>query len=309
MDSQEATLEHAPGIVASEKPLIYWAVERERIRLKKEAGLPPPWTEDRILRQYRFCNVRRRDDKVSRWLCDRVLQEFHIETNLRNFLLFSAFCRWVNWPPTINAILDEGMFKIGRPMDWTAIGSRVDELQRTGVKAWTGAYMVRAKPGDGDRGKGRFVAEDVIEKSLTPVLDRLVMEVKEPHRSRQVVWETLEGCLNWGSFMAGQVVADWGYTSLLKDAYDTNTWAPMGPGSKRGLNRLLGRPVKHKITQMEWESLLPALHIDLLAALGPGYEDLTLHDVQNCLCEVDKYLRVQYGEGRPRATYKSETSF
>src|SRR3990167_2469498 len=48
--------------------LNYYAtmIERERIRVKKERGDLPPWTEDPTLRKFRFCNVWRQDDRVSR---------------------------------------------------------------------------------------------------------------------------------------------------------------------------------------------------------------------------------------------------
>jgi hypothetical protein len=44
-----------------------WAYieERERIRLRKEAGEPFPWTEDPILRAFKFTNVRRIHDRTT----------------------------------------------------------------------------------------------------------------------------------------------------------------------------------------------------------------------------------------------------
>ena len=48
--------------------LLYWVTERESIRIQRLQGKAPPWTDDPILRQYRFCNVRRMDDAVSQWL-------------------------------------------------------------------------------------------------------------------------------------------------------------------------------------------------------------------------------------------------
>lgn len=297
--------------------MIQWAVARERIRKARMSGAPAPWTDDPILQTYRFCNVRRSDDRVSQWLINHVLtpgydrvlslQATAQPAALASFLMFTAFCRWVNWPPTIKAILEAGLWT-DNP-DWTAIGQKVDAIQRTGVKAWTGAYMVRAKPGDSNRGKGQFVAEDVIEKSLTPVLYPLMTCMNSTLLGREQAWKVLNGCLNWGSFMAGQVVADWGYTPLLASAPDTYTWAPVGPGSKRGFNRVMNRPLKQKIDSVEWQERLMEWRIELAGLLGPGYEDLTLHDIQNCLCETDKYLRVKNGEGRPRARYSPETRF
>ena len=48
------------------EPAIYWITERESICKRREAGDPAPWTSDPILRAYRFCNVRREDDAVTR---------------------------------------------------------------------------------------------------------------------------------------------------------------------------------------------------------------------------------------------------
>jgi len=50
------------------KELVKFIKERESIRLKKEAGKPRPWTKDPILGNYRFCNVHREDDRVTREL-------------------------------------------------------------------------------------------------------------------------------------------------------------------------------------------------------------------------------------------------
>jgi DNA polymerase I len=45
--------------------LLYWIEERERIRVRKEAGAPEPYTDNEILRTGRFCNVRREDDRTT----------------------------------------------------------------------------------------------------------------------------------------------------------------------------------------------------------------------------------------------------
>lgn len=55
-----------PAIVASELAIHLELIrEREAIRLRKESGVPWPWTANALLRDYRRCNVRRREDRVS----------------------------------------------------------------------------------------------------------------------------------------------------------------------------------------------------------------------------------------------------
>ena len=78
-----------------------------------------------------------------------------------------------------------------------------------------------------------------------------------------------------------------------------------GPGSKRGLNRLLGRPAE---TEWPSEASWVAAFRLFEAAIRPelhriGLGDLHAQDPQNCLCEVDKYLRAKLGEGRPKRRF------
>jgi hypothetical protein len=43
-------------------------VEREQVRLRRAANLPrEQWTDDPLIRDYKFTNVRPADDRVSRW--------------------------------------------------------------------------------------------------------------------------------------------------------------------------------------------------------------------------------------------------
>jgi len=281
-------------------PLIYWCCERESIRKKRVAGAPYPWTEDPILRQYRFTNLRRRDDRVSQWIIKHVLER-GLDHELDVFLKWSALARWVNWPPTLEKA--QRMNCISRTdIDLIAIGQLIDALVAQDEKAWTGAYMIRpAKPPYSPMRKGMFIATIVVGKEFVGVIDRVKLGLSA--NSVQATCELLQEANFWGPFMAGQVVADWTYTPLLASAADLNTWAPQGPGSRRGFNRLLGRPLKQHISPEEWSEQLQLWRAEIIQELGAEYTTLTAMDVQNALCETDKYLRVRYGEGRPRAVY------
>lgn len=107
-----------------------------------------------------------------------------------------------------------------------------------------------------------------------------------------------------GSFLAGQVVCDTKYTKLLVNSVDWMEWACSGPGSKRGLNRVMNHPVDQVWQESMWKTCLD----DLKAAIDPlileaGMPPLHAQDLQNCLCELDKYERVRLGEGVPRNRY------
>jgi hypothetical protein len=106
--------------------------------------------------------------------------------------------------------------------------------------------------------------------------------------------------------MAGQVIADMRWA--VKGTWlDRKTWAAIGPGSKRGMNRFLGKPLNTPTSQDEFHKFLGNL---MLLLRQPEHQiteivdQLEAIDYQNCLCEFDKYTRVLFGEGRPKQRYK-----
>lgn len=287
-------------------PLAEWAVKREALRYTKAQGGKPPWTADPILREYRFCNVRRRHDRVSLWLQKHVVNGEQLNrVGVKSFLTFTAFCRWNNWPPLIAEVLPCFRSEIY----WRGIVDRIEDRKRRGEKAWTGAYMIMAPEAKLSLTKAQFVVN--ICRALEPKIPEIEAGMKAG--SRQKVWETLCGLHSWGSFMAGQVVDDWSWTILLNAAKDSNTWAPQGPGSLRGLNRIEGYDLHRRWKPEEWCQKLQGHRKEVVKALeeafGRSYRDVTLMDVQNCLCETDKYLRVKQGEGRPRSRYRPEAAY
>ncbi|MBC6414713.1 MAG: hypothetical protein GDA45_07540 [Chromatiales bacterium] len=74
-----------PEMISLEQ-FLWFIEERESIRLKKESGQPRPWTDDEILDKTRFANIYRQDDKVSRFIFEKV-KDLDYETLVYNLLL------------------------------------------------------------------------------------------------------------------------------------------------------------------------------------------------------------------------------
>lgn len=264
--------------------------EREDIRVKKERGDLPPWTDDPILREWSFCNVHREDDRVTRWISDRWRCPNREDPDLW-FAMVVA--RHLNWPPAL-AELDY-------PIPWNP--EHFIEVMRArenaGQKSFNDAYIINqmVRGGAGMR-KSVYLASLIFE----PVWlqrDRIRPRQNETLRS---FYNRLSEFNGFGSFMTGQVVADLKYVTPLQDASDWWVFAASGPGSRRGLNRLLGHSRAHSWRELDWFKELTDLRLRLLA------EGIELHaqDVQNCLCEFDKYERVRLLEGNPKRRYRYE---
>ena len=55
-------------LTPNQEQFIYWIKERESIRLKKDAGLPSPWTDNKVMQETYFCNINRENDNVTKWI-------------------------------------------------------------------------------------------------------------------------------------------------------------------------------------------------------------------------------------------------
>jgi hypothetical protein len=282
--------------------LIYWIEEREHIREAKERGEPAPWTEDTLLQTYRFCNVCRRDDRVSGWLIENVYKP---NASSEMLWLMAVCARWVNWPPTIKELIDERAW----PNLWfnaEHFGKVIDARVNRGEKAWTGAYMIHSLS-DPTMQKGMWLSTKCIQP-LYEQRERFKAFFKSENKSVERAMALFDGCFNFGSFMAGQVVNDWVLANLLKDATDLYTFAPIGPGSMRGMNRLHDRGLEKPMKQAQFTEELQELKETLNIELPWSSTIMTAHDLQNCLCEIDKYMRLENG-GSVRAKYQPETRF
>ncbi len=264
--------------------LIHWISEREVIRIKKEAGAAPPWTDDKILSTWRFCSVNRCDDRETRWIFDRLLAA-HADDEALWFNL--AVARFINWHPTLE--------KLGYFHAWDAARFR-GCLSSLPGKVYTGAYMIPA--GKDGVPKHVFLASEV----FTP-LWKLRAEIPKEKRCDQ--WDVfLRRVACMGDFLRNQIITDLKYTRYLQGAPDWRTFVLAGPGTQRGLSRLHGKPLTATWRQQEANAALQALRAEVVGRLPhmAGIFD-DLNNLANCLCEFDKYCRVQGGEGTPRSRY------
>lgn len=266
--------------------LLHWIKERESVRIKKEAGEPKPWTTDPIIRDYKFCNVRRNDDRVSRWIHDNWL---HPYANHPNITFAMCVARIFNWPDTLELIEDLVFHEVWQPEE---MRKRLKEYRNQGNKVFTGAYTVSTC------GRAMDKIDYAIDLVFTPIRKTIVNPVRG--QTLESFWKDLCQYQGFSSFMAGQVIADLKYIEPLKSATDWNTFAPLGPGSIKGLNLLHGRPESFHPKQTQGNHEILELQKVIKEELGL---DLPAHDVQNCLCELSKYVRVKYFNGKTRSKY------
>ena len=270
--------------LSNEERFLYWVEERESIRLKKESQEEKPWTDDEILQTFKFCNARRMDDRVSQWLLKNWFEPYY---DHQNMLTACTLAREINNTDSLE--------ETGFPEKWNPkkVQKILEKRFEKGLKVFSGAYMITGT-------LGGTKIDQVVNKVVTPIYRSKIKINKD---SMQESCTMLLPFAGFSHFISGQVIADMRQATEGHWS-DAKEWAPMGPGSKRGMNRLLGLD---KNSPMKQDVFLKHLR-DVIALVEENLPEIALRleaiDVQNCLCEFDKYSRTLFGEGRPRSKYQ-----
>lgn len=263
--------------------------------LKKDLGLPKPWSDNDTFQRTYFCNVRREHDRVTRFI-----RETYSPWVRDSFFEFNIILsRFLNWPHTLRRI---GYIEHYNP---EVLEATLDDLSREG-KIWGGAYIITTH--GIPMGKVQYLCRNVLEgvsKAMgggsLPLALRPPASLPPSCRAAHTALQSLEGL---GSFLAAQVVADLKNTPghPLYEAFDRTTFVAHGPGSIRGLswfndgatitpnNFMQGFVRCRDYVDYYWNPTLMGVPIDD-------------QDLQNCLCEFDKMMRVMTGSGKSKRNY------
>lgn len=300
----------------------YWINERHSIYLKKQAGKPWPWTKDKILREYKFTNPFRQNDRVTREWVDRYCGLLGQGKDMKDEDILFHVCmfRMFNWPETYDALYynvpkyhavaqpkkrDDKTGKIIKtPPKWNLKKALAVLKQRKEdhEQIFTGAYIITnlglAEP------KYEVIAGalDQIWQNRRKMVRRIV---KKPSMEKAVA--VLSEIPTIGGFIGYEIACDLRHTRLLHDARDVNSWANPGPGAKRGIHRLLTGKAKMAGKKPDYQRAMRKLLKMAPRMLSKDVKNcewpFEMREIEHSLCEYDKYMRVKNGEGKPRSKY------
>jgi hypothetical protein len=164
-------------------------------------------------------------------------------------------------------------------------------------RVFTGAYVIT------NQGIKAPKQDVVVEHFLTPFWDAcpLLAQVADDTRSWESVALEMMKIKGFGGsgFMTKEILQDALHTKVFPTCVDRNTYCPIGPGAKRGLNRVMGFDKDAPFSHRAGLEILIALFEARKDFWPEKWVELELHDIQFQLCEFDKYERVKMGEGRP----------
>ena len=242
-----------------------------------------PWSDDWVFQQTYFCNVHREDDRVTKWIRKNYTPE--ILGGYYDYAIVAA--RIFNWPPTLEGLLYKGGLI---PYNAQGMTDFLHEVQDSKTKIWGGAYLITTH--------GRKMSKIDYCVELMGNVYQAFSTTELAHESCSETHLRLMLIDGLGSFLAAQIVADYKNTEghPLSQAEDWYDFSAPGPGSLRGLAWLFGAD---KIHPSEYHERMDDVELEL----GWAEQGFCMQDLQNCLCEFDKYCRVRSGKGRSKRNY------
>ena len=265
----------------------YFACERQNIFLKKLNGESAPWTDDKILQEYKFCNSYRINDRVSQYLLKNVIyngKNYFDEDMLFRILLFKLFNKESTWELLLNNFGDITL-KTFNIKEYSKI---LEKAISNGIKIYNDAYISCANKAFGYNRK---------HDNHLALLNKMFNEDKI--QDKIIKCNTMEEAFNIiksypliGNFMAYQLVTDINYSEVVNWKEDEFTVA--GPGSLRGIKKCFidkGKMTNEDIIRYMYEHQDAEFKRLNLEFKRIGNRPLQLIDCQNIFCELDKYCR------------------
>lgn len=265
----------------------YFACERQNIFWKKINGDPAPWTHDKILQEYKFCNSYRVNDRVSQYLLKNVIyngNNYNYEDMLFRIILFKLFNKESTWE-LLSKNFGDILLKNFNTKKYSIV---LENAISNGTKIYNDAYISCANKAFGyDRKHDNHLA--LLDKMFN--IDKMQDKIIKSN-TMQDAFNIIKGYPLIGNFMAYQLVTDINYSAFVN--WKENEFTVAGPGSLRGIKKCFidkGTMTNEDIIKymyMHQDEEFKRLNLNFKRI---GNRPLQLIDCQNIFCELDKYCR------------------
>lgn len=232
---------------------ITFVKERERIRKLKASGVSFPWTEDEILQRYKFTNVWRQDDAVTKSIQSRLKECESISD-----VLLSIFClRLINRKEVIDNLVLPTLSKC------------LDDEYKLPEFIWGDAFIVLPHLPKGSKKK------DILEKLLNIVARRLENGISN--------FETIFEMSRVKKLVLYEMMCDvWQFYGLEE------MYCNIGGGAKPTLKMLYpNQEINEKLVADLAERMYQS------GIVHEVYEKPTMRCAEGMCCEFRKYLNLK----------------
>lgn len=301
--------------------LYNFITRRYTIHLRKDVlRKEPPWTKDKVLREFRFTNVRREHDRETRWLIRNIAANDRLcyEDKLLNCVLFRLYNKHETAELLSMPIEFYGKYNGEWDPEWYRSLFEAALVEDSKRVFFTGAFIT----GGLKRALKWYLPKDDPKNSMEmrmlwfmkTLIDKDAVGAIKSCKNQEEVFTVLSGFNGVGDFLAYQMFVDMTY--IKEFPFSENEFTVAGPGCVMGLNYLF-----EDRDGMSYEECLFWLRDNLGSlfrdTLGKDWDPkklfwdlpeedrcLNVMSLENCFCELSKYIRAKAGTGRPRKKYR-----
>lgn len=297
------------GSFTRERLDLFWRFINERQSVWQRRflnRLPPPWTSDKILKENRFTNIYRELDPGTVYAINEILERDAPKADkVFNIMIY----RLIGRSDTHRKM----GFQTLKDFFPEKVESVLRAIKESGEPPFTAAYMVSGYAMMGSHDKITNVVR-IFSLWHEKFLD-FYKDLSESSSSKQA-YELIKRNKGLGNFLAYQILVDLSYPLKVYSGkgvlpFNNDQWAEAGPGAKKGVAMLLkpGAKVKN-LEVMEWlrdhqmdEFVRLDINFPFLLDVNGKNVRISLANMQNCLCEFHKYVKISNGNGRSRRKF------
>lgn len=270
----------------------YWrfAFLRQQAFFNRLSSTQGPWSDDKIINEFKFTNAYRASDRVSQYLIKNVIysKKWSVRDTVLRTLLFKFFNKIETWQ-----LLEKAFGEISlKTFSVDAYAKVLQDAMDKKTTIYSAAYIMPSGPKRDYEGKRKHLFHLTLLKELMQcgfVDDLLACKSMKAAYHRILQIESL------GKFLAYQFVTDLNYSDYFQ--FSEHEFVVPGPGALDGIRKCfvhLGDYTETDIIHFMMdcqEYQFSQLNYPFQNLWG---RDLQLIDCQNLFCEVDKYARVAH---------------
>lgn len=269
---------------------LYWqfASRRQAAFENRLSGAAWPWTDDRILQTFKFCNVFRAADRVSQYMIKDVAYADDADDFADRAFQIVAFRTFSNIETWDGLRQELGHAPRVADLSSGAFEKALERVKGRNGGLYTGAFILCATKAYGFDQKHRNHVGLFKHMFVQERLDRTIAGAN----SLEQVVSALQSFPLMGPFMAYQTAIDLNYSELID--FSENDYTQAGPGALRGLKKAfldLGdfSPSDAILWMVEHQAeAFGELQLPFKGLFG---RPLHAIDCQGLFCELDKYCR------------------
>jgi len=272
----------------------YWkfAGKRQDIFFKRFHQEIGPWTDDEILKNYKFTNTYRASDRVSQYLIKNVIYSDHYKNPNDIFfriMLFKFFNKIETWELFEQHLGEISYESYSRKVYDQILTKAMNAKQRI----FSAAYIMPSGCTVFGNKRKHLNLFCLLEKMMDEDVPKKLTEMKKMQQG----FDLLRSYPMIGDFLAYQFITDINYSTLT--AFSEKEFVIPGPGALNGIKKCFS-----DFGGLSFEEIIKFMtdiQLNEFERLGIDFKnlwgrDLRLIDCQNIFCEVDKYSRIAHPE-------------